>query len=256
MVPEEGRNIARNTLKDTNMHFSDQDEGIKLKFKPYSEIIENLTNSFIVETNNPDGDSDLVIECMLTKDEHSLIVILKNSDELYLIRVLSAASFRQQLEIRLEGEYIKAANIVQNFNGSVFCVPYLKDGEFNVVTFTTRRLLDDVNLSKKLNYSIYIRPNDNLEFPMIDACFVDAKNIQGENLILTGPERKRQQKIFINMFITKTCNMASIIYDYQTAQITTEEAITEIQQTNGVHKNFPIGTFFDEKRFMVYVVYR
>jgi hypothetical protein len=26
------------------------DEGIRIKFKPYSELIENLTNSFIIKT--------------------------------------------------------------------------------------------------------------------------------------------------------------------------------------------------------------
>jgi hypothetical protein len=98
-------------LKDNNFTFSDNDEGIKVKFRPYSEIIENLTNSFILETTGTNEDKDLVIECMLSKDEENIIVILKNSDELYIIRVLCAVSFSKKLEIRLEGDYIKAAII-------------------------------------------------------------------------------------------------------------------------------------------------
>ena len=58
------------------------------------------------------------------------------------------------------------------------------------------------------------------------------------------------------MFITKTFQMVSVLYDYKTQTIKTKDIKVDIQQTNGTHRNFPIGTFFDETRFMVYVVYR
>ena len=170
--------------------------------------------------------------------------------------MLCSGSFRKLLEIKLEGDYIKAAKICQNFNGTVFCVPYLKNGRFCLVIFNTKQKLDDANISMKLKYSYYIRPNDNLEFPMMDACFVDSKNIEGEQLIMSGVERKTQERIFINMFITKTFQMVSVIYDYKTGSILTKDTKIDITTTNGTHKNFPIGTFFDEKRYMVYVVYR
>jgi hypothetical protein len=89
----------------------------------------------------------------------------------------------------LEGDYIKAANIVQNFNSTTYCVPYLKNGRFCLVIFSNNRKFDDVNLSIKLKCSYYIKPNDNLEFPMMDTCFVDSKYIIGENLVLTATER-------------------------------------------------------------------
>ena len=38
--------LKRGALRDNNFRFSDNDEGIKRRFRPYSEIIENLTNSF------------------------------------------------------------------------------------------------------------------------------------------------------------------------------------------------------------------
>lgn len=93
------------------------------------------------------------------------------------------------LDIRLEGDYIKAANIVQNFDSMVYCVPYLKNGRFCLVIFNAKEKLDDVNLSNELNYSYYIKPNDNLDFPMMDTCFVDSKYIIGEKLNLTATER-------------------------------------------------------------------
>jgi hypothetical protein len=89
---------------------------------------------------------------------------------------------KKQLEIKLKGDYIKAAKCIQNFNGSVFCVPYLKDGTFNLVVFTKKKQLLDINLSKELNMEgDYIRPNDNLPYPMMDVCFVDSSNVIGEN---------------------------------------------------------------------------
>jgi hypothetical protein len=192
-------------LKDNNFTFSDDDEGIKVKFRPYSEIIENLTNSYVVETPNDEeeGEKDLIIECMLSKDEHSLIIILKRSDEKYLLRVLCAGTFRKSLEIPLEGDYIKAAKIVQNFNGTVYCVPYLRNGKFWLLTFNTTKEIDNVNLSQKFGIAQYIRPNDNLEFPMMDACFVDSRNIQGENLILSSRQRIEGERIYVNMYIPK-----------------------------------------------------
>jgi len=72
-------------MKDNNFTLGESDEGFKNKFRPYQEIIENLTNSFIMTTDGNGEDKDLVVECMLSKDEQSLIIILKQSDELYII---------------------------------------------------------------------------------------------------------------------------------------------------------------------------
>jgi hypothetical protein len=66
-------------------------KGIKQKFRPYREIIGNLTNSFIIKTNDlndldnidEEKDQSMVIECCISKDSEYLIAILQNSDELY-----------------------------------------------------------------------------------------------------------------------------------------------------------------------------
>lgn len=55
-------------------------------------------------------------------------MILKNSDEFYKVHVINSTTFKKQQEIKLKGQYVKAAKIVQNYNGTLFCVPYLKDG--------------------------------------------------------------------------------------------------------------------------------
>ena len=154
--------------------FDDVDEGIKVKFKPYSEIIENLTNSFIYSTKMGHQDKDDVIDCELSKDAHTAIIILKNSDEYYKIHVVCSTTFKKQQEIKLRGEYIKAGKIIQNYNGSLFCVPYLRDGKFMLLVFDKKKKVNDVNLSSLMGRTDYIRPNDNLPYPMMDACFIDS----------------------------------------------------------------------------------
>jgi hypothetical protein len=78
-------------------------------------------------------------------------VILKNSDELIKIQVIEASTFNIVFEHQLTGDYVKAAAIHQNFDGRVFCVPYLKDGQFCMITFNYRKVLDEVCLSTLLD---------------------------------------------------------------------------------------------------------
>jgi len=103
-----------------------------------------------------------------------------------------------------------------------------------MVVFSAMRKLDDVNLSMKLRYSYYIRPNDNLEFPMMDCCFVDSRHIAGDNIILSAKERLHEEVIFVNMFITKTFQMVSILYDYKTQKVTSKDTKVDVMHTNGV----------------------
>jgi len=58
------------------------------------------------------------------------------------------------------------------------------------------------------------------------------------------------------MFIPKTFESINVIYDYRNNSLVSKDTRFEIAATNGTHRNFPIGTFFDEKRYMVYIVYR
>jgi hypothetical protein len=83
-----------------------------VKFRPYAEIIENLTNSFIYSTKHGHQDKDDVIECELSRDAETALIVLKNSDEYYKIHVVNSTTFRKHHEIKLRGEYVKAAKIL------------------------------------------------------------------------------------------------------------------------------------------------
>jgi hypothetical protein len=91
---------------------------------------------------------------------------------------------------------------------------------------------------------------------MMDACFMDSQHIMGNALKLNNNQRMQGLRIFVNMFITKHNQMISFIYNHHTGKLDSKKNVTNINQTNGCHKNFPIGTFFDEKRFKIHIVYR
>jgi SMC interacting uncharacterized protein involved in chromosome segregation len=53
MSPTQQSLAARkSTLKNNDVKFNKSEHGLKSKFGPYCEIIENLTNSFIIETRD------------------------------------------------------------------------------------------------------------------------------------------------------------------------------------------------------------
>lgn len=91
---------------------------------------------------------------------------------------------------------------------------------------------------------------------MMGACFIDTVHIQGTNQKMTNNQRMQGLRLFVNLFITQQNSMISFVYDFYSKEIITKQNRTQIPQSNGCHKNFPIGTFFDEKRFKIYVVYR
>lgn len=156
-------------------------------------------------------------------------------------------------EIEIKGDYIKAANIIQNFNGQVFCVPFLRDGQFNVVIFNTKRMLKMINLSEHLGINSYIRPNDNMPYPMMDACFVDKLKVHDE---MPHFQRFEQEQLFVNMFVPKTQKVISLKICYKSGIILTSPIETEIEHQEGGHTNFPISTLYDENRFHMHIVFR
>ena len=73
--------------------------------------------------------------------------------------------------------YIKAQRIIQNYNGTEFCIPFLQNGQFYVLMFNEYMEKARHNISEHLGLgNEYIRPNDNFAYPMMDACFFNSKN--------------------------------------------------------------------------------
>lgn len=197
--------------RDTNK------DGIRSYFKPYEEIIDNLMDMYIIETkNNGYKSPDNITACQLSVDSKYLIIILKNSDEHYKIRVVSSQTFKITLHIDLRGVYIKACAIHQNNNGKVFNVPYLKNGKFHIIVFTFNKVLDNINMSEKVGLNHNIRPNDNLDFPFMETTFFSMKGIG--DVKYTG-KNTNNDKIFVAMFVPQDNEMHMLKYCYRTHKI-------------------------------------
>ena len=83
----------------------------------------------------------------------------------------------------LEGEYIKAKEIIQNKNGDMFLCPYLNNGVFYLLIFDKEKVIKDLNVNDLVNsdqsyegeLDDRTRPNDNFPDPFINACFIKNK---------------------------------------------------------------------------------
>ena len=81
------------------------EDGFKKKFKPYTEIINNLTKMQICET-----DFDLVF-CTLSNDSKRILAVIMVEDEHYIINQYDSDSLKKTFSKELKGNYIKAKEI-------------------------------------------------------------------------------------------------------------------------------------------------
>ena len=83
----------------------DFEQGFRQKFKPYKEIINNLTKMQICET-----DFDLVF-CTLSNDSKRILAVIMVEDEHYIINQYDSDSLKKTFSKELKGNYIKAKEI-------------------------------------------------------------------------------------------------------------------------------------------------
>lgn len=105
---------------------------------------------------------------------------------------------------------------------------------------------------------LYVRPNDNFPFPIMDACFTNLECQKNRQCC----EKEEfddihiDEKLFINVFLSQTNQMVSYIFDIENKEMIDKPFIISLSKKASMEKNFPIGTFFDDKRGKVYVVFR
>ena len=100
------------------------------------------------------------------------------------------------------------------------------DGMFHLLIFDKKKVINNVNLSEMMGRTDYIRPNDNLPYPMMDACFIDNTHIMGQSAKMTNNKRIEGLRVFVNMFITRSNEIISFIYDFYTNSIVTTQNVT------------------------------
>jgi hypothetical protein len=191
----------------------------------------------------------------MSYDSSHLVVLLKHSNELYKIKVFETSYFNQQLSIDLGDKdcpkkYIKAANIATNLDGNIFCVTYLEDGLFSVCIFEKSRHIKNVNISELIGIEkLYIRPNDNFPYPMMDACFVkiDLETRTQRSVInsqvfayaiLKEPSTRKsgfqtmisEENLFITLFMNNDNEMKTFVYDFFNHNIIRKPVTTKLRQ--------------------------
>jgi len=164
------------------------DEGFRSKFAPYKDIINNLTKIQHVDT-----DED-IIHISISHDSSVLLIVLVVDDEHCIIKQFCTDKIQIMFHHDLKGEYIKAKEVIQNSDASLFCCPYFDNGTFRLLVFDKDRVHRDFNINQAIKMDTKTRPNDNFQEPMMSACFVE------------------NDTIFVNIFHSKDLQMHHFIY--------------------------------------------
>ena len=85
---DETQTPSNKVLKSNDFKFNDKEEGMKSNFKPYSDIIQNLTRMYTLETGYD------IISVTLSHNSEVFIVVLMVSDEHYKINLYDRESLK------------------------------------------------------------------------------------------------------------------------------------------------------------------
>ena len=126
-----------------------------------------------------------------------------------------------------------------------------------MVIFEAKRIITDVNLSEEIGLQKYIRPNDNLDFAFVDATFFTLKGRAGdESTASVLQQRLENEMIFVTMFLPSLNEIVPLEYSFKEQKTVKIYDNFKLTLKNGSHKDFPISSFFDEKRKQIIVIMR
>ena len=177
-----------------------------------------------------------IIFCSISNDSSTILLVLMEDDENYIIQQYRTDNLRMKFQHRLEGVYIKAKEIIQNKQGDLYLCPYLNNGVFKVLVFDKNQVLLDYNINEAIELDDKTRPNDNFPDPLVNACFVD----DGD-------------KIFINCFHSRELTMHHFIFSKVKNAIDSPIVKTKLPEST---RNFPISSYFDDEKQFVYIFFR
>lgn len=177
-----------------------------------------------------------IISCGISNDSSKILLVLQEDDENYIIQQNSTDDLKMNFTHRLEGVYIKAKEIIQNKDGSIFLCPYLNNGVFMLLIFDHEKVLLDYNINEAIGLDDKTRPNDNFPDPFVNACFVD----DGD-------------KIFINCFHSRELMLHHFIFSRVKNMIDSPIVKTKLPEST---RNFPLSSYFDDEKQFVYIFFR
>lgn len=180
-----------------------------------------------------------VVSCDMSNDSSRLLVVLKDCDEHFQVKQFCTKKFSCKFSHDLRADYIKAAKVIQDRHGEMYCLPYLCDGNFKLLVFNKWQVITDFNINAELEIDDQTRPNDNFPYPMMDACFI------------------QNQNLFVNVFHNSLHRVYTFRYSILQKRIVNGTIKQfDMEKKSGSSRNFPIGTFFDEKLGKVFFFFR
>ena len=178
-----------------------------------------------------------MVSIIITHDETTAIVVLQRQLEIFVIQCYDLKSAKIIQKFEIQGEIIKAMEVVQDLSGQTFCLPYLDTGNFKIRIFNKKNScidhLEDINDSLRIVSAAQL--SQRKTYPSINAVFC------GNNVI------------FVSLFEQKSTTNFHFLYDYIDQKI-----IGEYQKTQMFcsPQNFPMNCFLNEENNNIYVIYR
>ena len=242
-VEKEQKEQAKEPLKPSTLDknaqtFQDQqlmkfEDGFKVKFKPYSDLINNLTKMHPMETDEQD-----LVYCTISTNSKRILTVSMADDEHYNVTMYDADNLKRVWQRELRGNHIKAKEIAMNQDGTIYICPYFNSGQFNLLVFDEQKELYDYSLNADLNLDNQSRPNDNFQDPLINCAFL---------------HDQFSNQVFVNIYYTPNQTMKYFRFSIVTKEITTDVVDFKCEETT---RNFPLTSIYDSFRHYCYVFFR
>ena len=202
-------------------------------FDEYKGMFENLTETWVYDTNKGEISSVLINE----SSEYALAVI-QMEHELSLINVypLNGIDTSPVLSIELKGEYIKCQNIEQNQSGDLFASAYMDDGNWYLLIFDIEKELVRFDINSHFGIDNNTIPIAGFTQPFATCCFMS------------------DDEIYYNFFYKDT--KTHYQFTYCPKEKCVKQDISSIVIEQCTVKNFPNKVFYNAVADELHAFYR
>lgn len=205
-----------------------------MRYSKHKDQFAKLTKRKKITTDHQ------IIQLDITNDDKYALVLLKvRSNQVFHIQIYCLEEGTIEQEFTVEGEFLRADEIVQNQCGSIFCLPYYDNGFFKILTFSLKDkqldLFHDIN--SQIGIDLKSQPPLNFNFPLIYCMFLD------------------ETTLFVNLYDSLEKNHWYFRYNYVKQDFVRGEA-KFIKLKQPVNLDFPIGHFYDNQKDEIYCIYR
>ena len=116
-------------------------------------------------------DGNELIDILLTTGSRYIIALTRKKYQVSEIMIWKTEARTRVRTYTLEGIFIRAQEVVENEDGSVFAVAYNNDGQMHLFIFDEKDVIADVNVNKQFNLDVCSLPLNNFASPIASCCF-------------------------------------------------------------------------------------